>query len=83
MSTSRLETALRNARAVVPVFEHEIEILRNVLRGACGTSDQRNALARIIKQNAPRRVLMTKVLYQLNLPRLATNGSYLDESSST
>lgn len=50
---SALEDMLRAAQPIQPTCEHEIDVLRDVLRGQLGTADQRSALIRIIKQNTP------------------------------
>lgn len=80
MSDSPLELALRKAQAIQPNAEHEIDVLRQVLRGELGTDDQRSVLIRIIKQNtvpATERKAIAKLF--INLGQQVHAGSYLSK----
>ena len=62
---SHLEEVLLKAKHIRPSAEHEIEILRSVLRGELGTLPQRNSLIRIIKACGPRKYVTAKLFNSL------------------
>lgn len=75
---SPLEQHLLDAKAVHPTSEHEVDILRSILRGETGTPAQRNTLKRFLKQCGPKRALMPKVE-----TALCNNGSGIQALTRT